>query len=212
MQNKSNRQTSSNRLLIGLAVGLAIIILAVIAYLFLSLNSSESTAAKVSTALTPILPTMALSSANTPTAKPAATATATATAAPTATADPEAQLRTLIEAANEAQIETLRTLNVEPILPSITGEELARIKEWIQQLQQQNQYIEAVLHSIEFTLFEFTDETHARVETKEVWSSNFYNNSGEQVRQTDPAELPQAYLLEKIEGDWKITLIEFLGQ
>jgi hypothetical protein len=52
--------------------------------------------------------------------------------------------------------------------------------------------------------------TQLEVDTCEVWTTNIYRRSDGELAQSDgPALLPQSITIQKLEGGWFITAVEF---
>jgi hypothetical protein len=118
-------------------------------------------------------------------------------------------LQALIERANAAQRQALRSLDPTVMSQDSTGEEYQRNVDWINELRTKGQYIIANQEQLRFISFAQPDATHAQIEAFEVWSEQVYSLDGQLVASHPACDLPQTYHLEKIGDRWLITKIDF---
>jgi hypothetical protein len=128
-------------------------------------------------------------------------------------ADLENQVSEFLTRAIQLQIEAYRRGDASVAASIMTGPILENLSADIASLNQQGlisiseiDYYESYIDDIRVI-----DNSHLEVDTCEVWTTNTYRQSdGQQVESQGPSLLPQTITIERLDGNWYITRVDFL--
>jgi len=119
----------------------------------------------------------------------------------------QAAIHKVVEASNQAQIEALRTLSLDPLLETNIGEALQSNEKWIGDLCADNQYVVAQLKSLEITSVGILEPGQRAVATTiENWAEmEFHNLTDDTLVDTRPPVLYyETYFLIFDGARWKV--------
>jgi hypothetical protein len=122
----------------------------------------------------------------------------------------QAAIHEVVEVSNQAQIEALRTLSLDPLLETNMGEALQSNEEWIGNLRADNQYVVAQLESLEMTSVGILEPGQRAVATTvENWAEmEFYNLTDDTLAGTRPPVLYyETYFMIFDGARWKVEEI-----
>jgi hypothetical protein len=121
----------------------------------------------------------------------------------------KARLISAIRLADQAEIESQRTLDPRPLYNVYQGEALKSELAQIQSLKSNGVFVDSRLEKQQFQSFKVSDdEKHAEVRVVETWSSTVYSLSTQECLNRIPRhDAPQTILLEHGENGWLVDAI-----
>lgn len=147
------------------------------------------------------------SSSASKTTQPSASPASQQTPTPDLVATHKPSLISAIRYADNAEVESRRTLNPAPLYRAYTGEALRSELANIETLKSNQAYMEAVLESQDFKSFKVApDASTAEVHVVERWRSAFYSTKTQECLSQIPShEIPQTIYLQRGENGWIIN-------
>lgn len=116
---------------------------------------------------------------------------------------------------NDALVSALWSTNLGPVEPFLIGAELDDTRAYIEQLQAEGQFVGMKRLSLQFLSFDFQDEQHATVATRELWTDELYRGSPSFERTSEPElvgrrapyEVTVTYTMERGAESWQISRV-----
>jgi hypothetical protein len=120
-----------------------------------------------------------------------------------------------IRAFNKQLVDALWFSNLDLVAPYLTEPELGNTGAYIEQLKAQGQFVGMKLIGLEFLSFDFQDDSHATVTTREHWSDEqwsgtpVFGEGGEpqKIGVRGPYETTVTYTMERQGDGWLISQI-----
>jgi hypothetical protein len=119
-----------------------------------------------------------------------------------------------IRAFNKQLVDALWFSNLDPVAPYLTEPELGNTGAYIDQLKAQGQFVGMKLIGLEFLSFDFQDDSHATVTTREHWSDEqwsgtpvFGEGEPQKIGVRGPYETTVTYTMERQDDGWLISQI-----
>ncbi len=114
-----------------------------------------------------------------------------------------------INGSNQAQIDSQRTLSIDPLKQYTTGEEYQKQIDQVRQYQAQGVYFKLKLDSIQLSNVKVISDTEARANSVEQWSGDAYSVKNDRLLGHQNAmTLHETYYLVKKDGQWMVYKVE----